>query len=82
MPGLVAGLQPHGPHLHVLWVVELWFPVRDPAHTALPIAKFLTKGPILGLGVSAAVWVMESNVEEERPGEGGRQWSWGWPMSP
>lgn len=70
-PRLVAVVQPHDPNLHILWVVELWFPVRDPAHATLSIAKFLTKGSILGLGMPAAVWVMESNIEEERPGEGG-----------
>lgn len=69
----IAPCSPTGSHLHLLRAVELWLPVRDPAHAALPIAKFLTKGPILGLGVPAAVGVVEGNVEEERPrdGEGG-----------
>jgi len=80
MQPLYVPTQPHlalcgptGSHLHLLWVVELWLPVRDPAHATLSVAEFLAKGPVLGLGVPAAVGVVEGDVEEERPrdGEGG-----------
>lgn len=69
----IALLGPTSSHLHLLWVVELWLPVGDPAHAALSVAKFLAEGPVLGLGVPAAVRVVEGDVEEERPrdGEGG-----------
>ena len=40
-------------------------PVGDDAHTRLTRAKLLAEGAILGIG-SAAVRVVESNVEEER----------------
>lgn len=63
----IALLSPTGSHLHLLWAVELWLPVRDPAHATLSVAKFLTEGPVLGLGVPAAVRVVEGDVEEERP---------------
>lgn len=66
----IAPHCPTGSHLHLLWVVELWLPVRDPAHATLSIAEFLTKGPVLGLGVPAAVGVVEGDVEEERPEDG------------
>lgn len=55
------------PHLHLIWMVELRFPVRDPAHSRLPIAKFLTEGSILWLGMTTAMGIMESNIKEKRP---------------
>lgn len=57
---------------HILWVIGLGGPVWDPPHAALPIAKLLTEGPVLGLGVPAAVGVMKGDIEEERPARGGR----------
>lgn len=61
-----------GSYQHVLWVVGLRGPVWDPPHAALPIAKLLTEGPVLGLGVPTAVGVVEGDVEEEGPAQGGR----------
>lgn len=52
---------------HILGVVGLGGPVWDPPHATLPIAKLLAEGPILGLGVPAAVGVMEGDIEEEGP---------------
>lgn len=66
-----APCSPTGSHLHFLRAVELWLPVGDPAHATLSIAEFLTEGPVLGLGVPAAVGVVEGNVKEERPGDWG-----------
>lgn len=57
------------PHLHLIWTIVLRLPVWDPTHSSLPIAKLLTKGSILGLGVATTVGIMESNVEKERPKE-------------
>lgn len=67
MQSHIATCSPTGPHLHLLRAVELWLPVRNPAHAALSIAEFLTEGPVLGLGVPTAMWVVEGDVEEERP---------------
>lgn len=64
-----APCSPTGPHLHFLRAVELRLPVGDPAHATLSIAEFLTEGPVLGLGVPAAVGVVEGNIKEERPGD-------------
>lgn len=57
------------PHLHFVWIIVLGLPIGDPAHSGLPIAKFLAEGSILGLGVATAVRIMESNVEKKRPEE-------------
>lgn len=58
---------------HILRVVGLGCPVWNAPHATLPIAELLTEGSILGLGVPAAVGVMESHIEEEWPGCGGRE---------
>lgn len=59
------------PYQHILRAIGLGRPVRDPAHATLSIAELLAEGPVLGLGVPAAVGVVESNVEEEGPVCGG-----------
>ena len=61
-----GGLSYH----HVLWVIGLGGPVWDPPHAAVPVAKLLTEGPVLGLGVPTAVGVVEGDVEEEGPARG------------
>lgn len=68
----MSGKPCKGPsYHHILRVVGLGCPVWDAPHAALSIAKLLAEGSILGLGVPAAVGVMESHVEEERPECGG-----------
>lgn len=56
-----------GPYQHILRAVGLGRPVRDPPHATLSVAELLTEDPVLGLGVPAAVRVVESDVEEEGP---------------
>lgn len=58
-------------YLHILRVVGLRGPVWDLPHATLSIAKLLTEGPVLWLGVPAAVGVVEGDIEEERPADGG-----------
>lgn len=58
-------------YLHILRGVDLWGPVWDPPHAALAVAELLAEGPVLGLGVPAAVGVVEGHVQEEGPGWGG-----------
>lgn len=55
------------PYQHVLRAVGLGHPVRDPPHATLSVAELLAEGAILGLGVPAAVRVVEGHVEEEGP---------------
>lgn len=57
-------------YLHILGVIGLRRPVWNEPHATLPVAKLLTEGSVLGLGVPAAVGVMESHIEEEGPGCG------------
>lgn len=52
---------------HILGVIGLGSPVWYPPHAALPVAKLLTEGPVLGLGVSTAVGIVEGDIEEEGP---------------
>lgn len=67
-----AGLRARGaPYLHILGIVDLWGPVWDAPHAALPVAELLAEGPVLGLGVPAAVGVVEGDIQEEGPARGG-----------
>lgn len=74
----IAGEENPRPHLHLTWMVELRFPIWDPAHSRLPIAKFLTEGSILRLGMTTAMGIMESHIKEKRPtgwGKNGQKYS-------
>lgn len=55
-----------GADLHLFRCVILRFPVGNPAHPHLAVAKLLAEGSVLGLRVSTAVGVMEGHVEEKR----------------
>lgn len=60
-------------HLYLIWAIVLGLPVWDPAHSHLPISKFLTEDSVLGLRVATAVRIVECNVKEKRPMRGQRK---------
>ena len=52
-------------HVHLVRGVDDGVPVGDDAHTRTTVTELLTEGAILGVGVAAAVGVVEGHVQEE-----------------
>lgn len=53
------------PYFNLVWTVVLGLPVWNTSHPTVPIPKLFAEGPVLWLGVTTAVWVMECHVEEK-----------------
>lgn len=44
-----------------------WSPIGNAAETGLSVAEFIAKVSVTRIGMIAAMWIVESHVQEERP---------------